>query len=293
MATQVSTALLPDNSTNASTRAWIQFIHDIFVAAGLIQTADTGQIPSIAALTTPAGASTSLGYEIWRFNDGLAAVYFKIEYGSTSGSANNPGVWLTIGTGSNGAGAITGILYARQQQIFTTANNSNTFTSFGSGGGGSRFALSMFNRSDGTNSTTYWGFGLERSKDTTGADTVEGLNLVIFGSGLAGVRTQLLPFVGSVVAQDTSFRCLCPSAGSTSSNGADVFMYPHYPMITIPKNPGLNFMTYFTADYVPLVSVNPVVIYGANHIMMPTGTNGSGSSVQPANANVYIAMRYE
>ena len=84
-------------------------------AIGLVQTTDTGQIDwtTVAAPTTSA---QSMGYEIWRFNDALQAtapIFFKIEFGS-AGPADHPSIWLTVGTGSNGAGTITNIGAARR-----------------------------------------------------------------------------------------------------------------------------------------------------------------------------------
>ena len=101
--------------TDARFRALASFVSDNLTAGGLPKTADTGQI-NLATVTRPA-VNTSGGYEIRRFDDALQAtkpVFFKIEYGTGAGS---PGTgisfWLTIGTGSDGAGNITGTFFTR------------------------------------------------------------------------------------------------------------------------------------------------------------------------------------
>jgi len=96
-------------ATDALFRAWCQVIHDLLVAGGWIQTSDTGQI-DLATVLTPSGANQSRGYEVWRSNDsggGLSEIYIKLEYGSGA-VAGYPGIWVTIGWGSDGAGTITG-----------------------------------------------------------------------------------------------------------------------------------------------------------------------------------------
>src|SRR5262245_52043536 len=105
-----TTTLILANDTDAHFRAWPQWIHDKLSAAGWVQTSDTGQI-DLTTVVKPAAVSTSQGYEIWRMADSLQAtfpVFMKLEYGSGASSANNPQIWITLGTGSNGSGTLTG-----------------------------------------------------------------------------------------------------------------------------------------------------------------------------------------
>lgn len=93
-----------DSTTDAGFRTYISEIITKFAAAGLVQTADTGQIDT-STVVRPA-ANTSAGYTIWRFAD--STIYFKLEFGSSNGSTSSPQFWLTVGTGSNGSGTIAG-----------------------------------------------------------------------------------------------------------------------------------------------------------------------------------------
>src|SRR6186997_665737 len=97
------------NSSDANFRVWGAYISSKLLAGGMVQTADTGQINWTTVLT-PTGINTYAGYEIWRFADALQAsapVYFKIEYGEGS-NVDGPAVRVKFGTGSDGAGNLTG-----------------------------------------------------------------------------------------------------------------------------------------------------------------------------------------
>lgn len=76
---------------------------------------------------------TSLGYEVFYFNDSLhasAPIYLKVEYGTTGGTAgsgvNGCQLWITVGSGWDGS-AITNVSFARTS-IFTTSYGSSDST---------------------------------------------------------------------------------------------------------------------------------------------------------------------
>jgi hypothetical protein len=105
--TTASTLTPFDQTTDAGFRAWVSSIITQLAAVGLTQTSDTGQI-NTSTVTRPGSGNTSAGYTIWQFNDslqGTSPIYFKLEFGSGSAAAN-PQMWVTVGTGTNGAGTI-------------------------------------------------------------------------------------------------------------------------------------------------------------------------------------------
>ena len=94
-----------DQSSDAGFRTWVAEMITQMAGVGLVQTSDTGQINTstvtrAAANTHAAGCST-----IWHFSD--SSLYFKLEFGSAP-AATEPQMWVTVGTGSNGTGTITG-----------------------------------------------------------------------------------------------------------------------------------------------------------------------------------------
>ncbi len=97
-------------ANDADFRAWGSDLSVSFADVGLVQTADTGQINWTTVLR-PGTSATAAGYEIWRYPD--SSVYLKFEYGTGAASLAAPSVWLTVGTGSNGAGTLTGAISPR------------------------------------------------------------------------------------------------------------------------------------------------------------------------------------
>ena len=182
----VSAALLI--RTAAPTRvfqAWTQFIEDLLVTTGRwVVTADTGQtLPS--ALVAPTSANQKRGYRIYRMSDALQAtspVFMRFDFGS-AGAVALPGIWFTIGTGSDGSGNITGIVFNGGANV-----SPNTGCNSGGSGGASlvtnsygsaasnRVSWGMF--VNGGSAIWIWVFALERTKDSTGSDTGLGLLLV-------------------------------------------------------------------------------------------------------------------
>lgn len=101
-------SILNHQATDADHRTFAQAIHDMLIAAGLTQTADTGQA-NLATITRPSTGAVS-GFEMFRFADTEQATlgcFIKVEYG-TGNVATVPGLRITIGTGTNGAGTLSG-----------------------------------------------------------------------------------------------------------------------------------------------------------------------------------------
>jgi len=171
----------PDNTTNATFCTWAQVVHDSFLAAGWVQSSDTGQV-TISTMTNPATANTVAGYEVWRLDDAqqaTAPIFVKIEYGR--GYIPNPcgAVWFTVGQSSNGTGTLGSVLMARaQSNSLGTGATTAQVPGYASGDGHS-IALVPWPSYVGAQG---WAFYLERSRDTAGEATTSGF-LIIFESG--------------------------------------------------------------------------------------------------------------
>jgi len=124
-----------EHSSDATFRSWglalSTAIAAVITAGGFLQqTSDTGQI-NWATVTRP-GVSTAAGYEIYKFTDtlsGSAPIYFKLEYG-TGSSSTSPQLWITVGTGSNGSGTITGTGTIARSAALNNAAPSSTVNNF-------------------------------------------------------------------------------------------------------------------------------------------------------------------
>ena len=119
----------PIQTTDAEFRAWVTAISNGFQAL-FTKVTQTGEI-NLATVLKPAGANTSQGFEVYRFNDSLQAtapIFFKVEYGSSS-LAVTPSCWLTVGKGSRwlrdnyvrAAGAPAGLyLYSNSASLYNS-----------------------------------------------------------------------------------------------------------------------------------------------------------------------------
>lgn len=113
-----------DHSSDVAMRATVRKMRDMFVANGLVQTLDTGQFnldTGVRRLVSNEGEGPVSGYQMFRFDDLLQSnypIFIKIEYGlqmeynSYYGGYiyTMPYLWVTVGTSTNGAGVLNGVV---------------------------------------------------------------------------------------------------------------------------------------------------------------------------------------
>jgi len=304
MATTFSSQLQPSNSTDALFRAWAQFIHDALSAGGWEQTADTGQI-NLATVTKPGAANTMQGYEVWRMADSLQGsfpVYLKVSYGSGNGAANEPGIDLSLGTGSNGSGTVTG-LFLTTMRVDNQSNGTGIAAMYShSSGSTSHIAVSLFVNVTGAYLVS---FSIERARDSTGAEV--GTHLVVISSEQAATirnsryliraggtqptaQTSLTSVVtGSIVSgsahteyasqQDVGFGLILPISGTSA-----VAMRPESAALGYIVTPD----TFTTTD-----AVLVVYIYGVPRVYKRMSSNRPGINGNTT-VNSHVAwQRYE
>jgi hypothetical protein len=207
-------------SSNADFESWVTGVHNALAAVGLVQTADTGQInPATVAL--PGAINTSAGYEIWRFSDALQAtlpIFIKVEYG-TGSVVNRPSFWITVGSATNGAGTLSGALSTRQQLGAATSKTAGATLPLYVCAGSGYMHLSSSSE-NATNSTLF--FGVERTRDASGATTADGYILLSAVSG-GSAYSQAVSSGGVTSNGGTGAPLLPPTSNaSRSSVGSDV-----------------------------------------------------------------------
>jgi len=251
MATSGPTLLPAFMSGDADFRTFAQGVHDALVACGMTQTSDTGQI-TIASATRPL-ANAFAGYEIWRFSDTLQAtapIFFKIEYGS-GGAADRPSIAITVGTGSTGAGAITGQVTSRAVLLPLTSDSAGVTRALCAQGDSGQIHVIPHGAGSGATSLAF-GFSIERTRDSTGAKTGDGFTVVYINAG--AIATQHVPMSGAVPGTTSTF--LTPGAGGASSIGTDTIMVPllaqlgkfYYNLLHVMATTDMTWDTVFTAD---------------------------------------------
>jgi hypothetical protein len=244
-------------TTDAEFRALVAELQAKWAAVGLVQTADTGQINSVT-VTRPGATNTSAGYEIWTFNDTLQAsapVYLKIEYGTGANTAIFS-LWVTVGTGSNGSGTLTGTALSTRRQC--TSNSSTgytvgTYTSYLCYKDGSLGLVYKFGAYSTSGSASQNGFYLCRTCDGSGAWTATGLAFYTRQQNgtppSAQAVVQSLRFASTAAAYSASTGAYCVVPGlQTAQIGTDNPVYLHW--MSVPEMvPVLGICTHVTSHY--------------------------------------------
>lgn len=333
MSLATTSMLYAQSDTDAHFREWGKGISDQISAMGWLATSDTGQI-NWATVAKPASASSSgvwQGYEIWKSDDGVATMFIKIEYGSrptgdngfSTGDAATPGLAITIGSGSNGSGTLTGL----GTRFFAGITNTGLAATYNCifSGSTSRIGVYMWNSAGGVNSGSgayQMGFFLERTKAADGTDTADGMLLYVkahTGSTTSitlsnfGWVTAYLPFSGSEefirygyqgnpgygVSTGGGFQGPKPTPDLSSGVlGSKLYLWPCVPQKYTTLNPGFTFLLYFNGDFA-VNTTGSISVYGGNHTYYFLGSGALGwmdlysGSNSATDVNVVMAMRYE
>ena len=288
---------LPGNvwsPTDTAYRAWGAGISAQLVAIGLVQTADTGQV-NWTTVVTPGTSFTYANYEIWRFNDSLQAtkpVFIKMEYAIGGGTQTDGPVFrFTVGTGTDGAGNLTGkVSTPRVLQVATSKAAGTLMVSYCSGNS-SRLTLWTNHDSITFPNATQFPMGLciERTKDAVGVETGDGICIYSWHAG--SQYAQVVPYGALVPAQGNN-PALDLNAGAWGKVSADVVLSPTIfnvgkPLYTLwcPYR-----VAEITADRTPFAMTH----LGASHTFLPLGAAAvlSGHTAS-AGANFSLAIPWE
>lgn len=186
------------HDSDATFREWGLDLRTRMVAAGLVNTADTGQINFASVVR--AGTNANAGYDIFRFADtqqATAPIYIRVDYG-TGSSTTAPRVQFTIGTGTNGAGTVTGTALTisrpfHSSAVQTTDTLRNSYICVVDG------FLGIFWKAGSSNTIGF--LAVCRTIDASGVATATGA-MVVWGGGIASsvTATQALRFAATAQA---------------------------------------------------------------------------------------------
>lgn len=309
MSTATHTTLLPSNTTAPLFRAWVQWVHDQFAAAGWINTADTGQM-DIPTASNPTATNQKIGYKIYRMNDALQAtapVFVKIEFGGRGTSGAVPAMWVSVGQGSDGAGALTNVRFdgvntnnAADPTVGSgiSSASSTNMTSFASGST-SRISIVLFTQTS-TNYDYVMVLCIERARDVDGVligtavimqytEQATGIN------GITGSRFILLAAGGQPPIEKGLHYIL--SFSNPSAFGGDVGIGIPIPMKGVAQPPGIGVIVVKSSDFTDEAQFS-VTIYGVAHTYQRcrSSTTGRQTSTSPnftQDASTRIAILWE
>lgn len=285
-----------DMASDATLRAWGSELNAKFAEVGLVQSADTGQVDW--ATITKQSVNAIIGYEIWQFDDALQSTYpifFKIEY--YMGSVNTgypPMFYLTVGTGSNGSGTLTGQTSTRRLMSYPgnwTASTASwpSYLCHTEG-----FAGLIFKAATSGLQTGVFAFSITRSCDqTTGAINGKGFAVCMLndsnGNGALPkyqyVRTQS---VAATRTAHTSFVLPVGSVTDTRDAAGNYQKYRHF--VDTPEVEAVFSMCSYYKDEHSSGSTFTVALVGSSartFIGVSPGFTSTGAT------NYQIAMLYE
>lgn len=285
IATIISNA--PYNNSDTLFRAWGSAMSAQLAAAGWIQTSDTGQINWVT-VTNP-GSSVVAGYEIWRMNDALqssAPIFMKIEY-ATSAVANTPAIWVTLGSGSNGTGTLSGVLSLRT--TVTPSANTTTAVNWYFSGDTDRFCFACV----GAGSTTSFLFSVERTVNVSGVRSTEGA-LMVARTANGWAQCAWNAVTGPYTATwEILPGVLAPAVAPAGVFGSQVAVYPLFHNKGVFLPPGLNIMGFIDATMSQLSAVT-FNVYGNPHQYIPLSQAGfAGFARGGLTGNMIAMIRWE
>lgn len=313
MATRFSSTLVSDITTDARFRANAQFVEDTLVTTGgwLLSTETGDTAPG--SLAHPTAVNVKKGFRVYKTNDGLTQVYMRIDYGSTNAAGGNGfGMWITLGTGSDGAGTLTGIFFNGGGSTSATVGasnsggNSGSVNSYGSADTG-RVQLGLFVSATATNIIA---FSFERSKDSSGADTSDSILLSgrIGNSAATGIWN-----VAAVGSSMEVSHCVILAGGTqpTFEYGLSYVLTRNNPSETFGNPVGVGLIQHFKGTSVQpgmgvcVVNSSDVsaegsftqTIYGATrtyqHLNSLQPTRPTSSTTAPGITTQRICIRYD
>jgi hypothetical protein len=238
------------------------------------------------ATTTP-GLNQMTRIEIWKPGDAGTSFYLKIIYGN--GTNNAPRIRMTLGSATDGASGLSGIVTQAFETIRDDAvgGGSVPYECFFSGDT-DRLGMMLWRN----NSTNAQAFCIERTKNTDGTNNNDGVTLLAAGYNVGASFTtghQTLVF-GVGPARATAGRYFCALGDGNSAGGAyntTVPVSPVFPQYGKYGNP----MT--TAAWVHSQDIGDGCIFTTT-LYAATRTYVTGALIIPAwPANCTFCLRYD
>lgn len=281
---------------NTAVRAWGAGISAALAAAGLVKTADTGQVNWTTTSFTASGTGQLIGYEVWRFNDALQAtapVFIRVEYRTSTGYYFCGAVRMAVGSGTNGAGALTGSV--SDGTSFITAVGSDiagtgAYPHYTAGDGGFLTHAGPMATQANICST----FVIDRFRDADGSPNGEGVSILFCPNSATGSKSAHVKF-GSPGTAPTLTGVPSPWVPGTKLEGADTGVAPILPASPAFRPAIVGAFLYVSTDIAQGSDI-VVPVYGANHTFKTLG-GWSGYWASPPgsgfSATACVAVRWE
>lgn len=294
MATASALVDVSSFTTTAKLNAWALALSTAVKAVGLTQTTDTGQV-TWGSVAHPGTTNTKVGYEVYSFNDSSQSanpIFFRIDYGtgaSTSGA--NPNTWLTVGTGSNGSGTITGTAAGMAVTAANTTTTASTNTAMTVGAcysttaGGLTLLAGYYLASQQSAGTWLVARSCDTSGNPTSTATIVYRNL----TGVNSIICNLLSPATNFASRNVGAANFSPSVSVLA--GTSVAIHKNYVIAPTPI-PTLAAVTLNFTDALQgsILTVAPFGSTTHKYVAMPSFITGFDSQ---ANGNSTAALLWE
>lgn len=282
-----------DHTGDAGFRAWGSELSGQLGSVGttsgcLTQTADTGQINWVT-VTRP-GTLTAGGYEIWQLTDSLGVsspVYLKVEYG-TGSVATAPAVWVTVGSGTNGAGTLTGSVSSRYICFRNTAPAS-TVLSYPNYVCAEEGFVGAAGKLGFTGVGHFMFFAVCRFCDPDGTLRSDGIQFYHWdqSNGLYAESLNLGTGVKYGTSTNKAF-CMVPNDIASTAVGSDINAFKHYG--AYPAVHSLNGVCTVLCNEMGLGTTDTATLNGAtSHTYVQLGSDLAPTNVVTANVLADVA----
>lgn len=231
----------------------------------------------------------ALVYEIWAPSDSLqtgsTAYYLRMEYG-TGTSANIPKWRMQLGTGTDGAGTLTGAT-TTVQSVANQTQSTNPFDCYFSGDSG-RFGFTLFLRGGAVAAQRNF-FGVERILTSTGTASSDGVFSFVASNNNVAFQ-GLVAVTGGYVA--TAVYTRMPYIYTAQGTGtSDVFnggspLAPVFPIYGKVGNPFTIMCVQNGGDFADGCFFT-TTLYGSSRVYQAINLNGIIGS------GIAMAMRYD
>lgn len=285
-----STTTVLNHTTDADFRLWGAEFKASLIAIGLTNTADTGQIDWTTVLNPVSG---SAGYEIWRFNDALQStkpIFIRFDFGTLS--AGVPGIWVQVGTGSDGAGNLTGLTSVAltpitlPDAIASGVTPYANYFCYSTVVGALTIAWKL--GSDGLSAPGRGMCLIGRSCDSSGAPTASGAT--VYTGGVSPAIAQSIAFGVAAYNQHQNYGIVVGNVLG-SAVGANVQAYlnwAHYPRVE-----PVNWACSLISDEFPRVLFTTPLVGVTAHTYLALGINSPVASPGSNNVHYCFGMLYE
>lgn len=276
-----------DHTSDAGFRAWAQELDAAFIAAGWVNTADTGQV-NLSTMTRP-GTNTMAGYRVYYLNDSLhatAPIYMRVDY-RTGGTATYPQWSPVLGQGTNGAGVLTGLTSTPTSPVqsidpSSTVANYSTYVSWGDG----YFAIAW---KAGATTNGYGFFAVNRFTDSLGTPKADGYAVYyrVIGTTPTALQ-QCISYLANTVYEQTTSYSMVGGNVSTSLVAGVAQVYRNY--VITPRMQLNPFMLCVVKSELPTGTVFQADVVGTGLRNWMSVSQVTGAATVGASANYGFAI---